>query len=260
MAGAGTLAGIGSSILGHRSARKAAAAQKAAYRAQAANYMAMAGAYAGAARAQAGTAQYALRIGAANAKREIQLAAGIQPVEDLNLQQSLARRRAKVGEGRANFAANGVLVDTGAAALWEIDEAKDAAIERLQIMQAAEEQVYGHKVAAWRHEMEGYGQAAGAYAGAAQTSAQAYSAALNAVGALQGAGAVQGPSTAATALSIVGSVASGVGQGLSAWAKYAPASGGGNSGIRVAQDNRFNPANRVTGFGSSRVEMAPLLQ
>lgn len=236
MTSIGTAAGIGSSILGHRSSKKAAKAQEAAYRAQAHNYLAMADAYSRAASAQAATAKYALRIGAANAKREIQLAAGIQPVEDLNLQQSLARRRAKVGEGRANFAANGVLVDSGAAALWEIDEAKDAAIERLQIMQSAEEQVYGHKVAAWRHEMEGYGQAAGAYAGAAQTAAQAYSAALNAVGAFQGAGAVQGPSSLATGLSIVGTVASGVGQGIDAWAKYAPASGGnsGNSGITVS--------------------------
>lgn len=217
--------------MGHRSKKKAAAAQQAAYRAQAANCLRMADMYSGAARAQAATAGMALRAGRANAKREIQLASYVQPVEDLNLQQANARRRAKIGEGRAAFAANGVLVDSGAAARWEIDEAKDAAVEKLQIMQSAEDQVYSHRVAAWQHEIQGYSNAGAAYGAAAQTAAQGYAAALSAVNALNGAGAVQGPSGAALALGITGTVAGTVGGVASSW----PTDSGANSGIRTAE-------------------------
>ncbi len=169
----------------------------------------------------AGTAEYAVKAGKANARAERLLAARIQNVEDIELQAASKRRRELVGEGRAAFAANGVLLESragAATAMWEQDEAADAAIERLQIMQAAEDKAYGHLTAAQQRLAEGYsgaasamGSAGQAYSGAAQTAASGYTAAVNALGALQSAAGVQKPSGTALALDIVGNIAGGVG-------------------------------------------------
>lgn len=225
--GAGT--SIASAIYGHHQGRKAAKAEQAAYRQQAHFTMLQADAMLGAARAQAAAAGYSVRAGKANAKFERALAARVQPVEDLDLQQANARRREKIGEGRAAFAANGILVDSGAAAKWERDEIADAAIEKLQIMQAAEDQIQGHLWNAAMRLSEGYAQAGAAYSGAAQTASSAYATALQAIGALQQAGAVQKPSTLALGLNIAGAALGAAGKiyGANAGSGGAsPASGG----------------------------------
>lgn len=103
--------------------------------------------------------------------------------------------------------------------MWEQDEVADAAIERLQIMQAAEDETWGHLTAAQTRLAEGFSQAGAAYSGAAQMAASAYSAALSASGALAAASGVQGPSGIALALGITGQVAGTVGAVASANAK-----------------------------------------
>lgn len=222
----GGAASIASSIFGHNSAKKEAEAQKAAYRAQANAYLRMGSIYSSAARAQAGvgsiimgTAKHAITAGKANAKQERLMASRIQAIEDIELQRINKERRQKIGAGRAAFASNGVLVDSGAAALWEQDEAADAAIEKLMLMQAAEDQAWGHLNNAKNRLVEGYSQAAGiyanaggAYSNAANTASQAASSAIQAMGALQGAANVQGPSAWGTGMSVIGSLANTVGR------------------------------------------------
>lgn len=206
--------------MGFNSSKKAAKAQEAAYRAQAHNYLQQGQIYLQSAAAQAavggriaGTAKFAIQAGKANAKQERLMASRIQAIEDIQLQKVNKERRQKIGSGRAAFAANGVLVDSGAAGMWEQDEAADAAIEKLMVMQAAEDQAYGHLTRAQGLLAQGYSQASSiyanagsAYSNAAQSAAQGISSALNAMGALKGANGVQGPSGWGLGLNIAGHV------------------------------------------------------
>lgn len=243
--------------MGFRASKKAAAAQEAAYRAQAANYLRQSDILLGAAKAQAGAAKYAVKAGKANAAMERKMASYVQNDEDLALQAEAKERRAKIGEGRTAFAANGVLVDQGAAALWEQDEAADAAIERLQIMESAESQIYGRLVAAQSKLAEGYGNAGAAYSPAAQTAMSAYSAALSAQGALQGAANVQGPSATALALNIAGSVAGAAGQIYGANAATTPTKAKTDPLVGRHQ-TMLDSGLRSTGNGGSGISMAPI--
>lgn len=214
----GAGAKIVGSVLGHNSEKARARAERAAYRAQAQSLLKQSDAYLNAASMQAGnasliagTAEHALKLGRANAKAERLLASRIQPIEDIELQRVNKERRQKVGAGRAAFAANGVLVDSGAAARWELDEAMDAAVEKIMVMQAAEDRAFNHLSNAQRRLTEGfsgaantYAQAAGAYGAAAQTAASGFSSALSAMNAYRSASAVRGPSALGTALAVAG--------------------------------------------------------
>lgn len=130
---------------------------------------------------------YAQQAGAAAAMgrynaRNLRLQAGqLDRYEQFALLESVKQARARIGEGRASFAGNGVLVDRGAAARWEQDEAADAALERLDIMQQYEDQSWTLRTQANRAEAEGYaaaasqmGNAANQMAAAAGYAGQAY--------------------------------------------------------------------------------------
>lgn len=169
--------------------------------------MQQAGAYAQAAGAYAGSARYAIEAGKANARETIRAAAQIQAKEDFALAKVNKERRLKVAQGRGAFAANGWIVDSGAAALWEQDEAADAVIEKIQIMQSAENENYNAHVQAKQLLAQGYQTAGGMYGQAASMAMQGYSAALGAQGALQQAAGTQGPSGLALALNVIGAAA-----------------------------------------------------
>lgn len=110
------------------------------------------------------------KFGQANARKLRLAAANLDQYEQMALHNSRIEARRRVGEGRTRFAANGVMVDTGAAALWEQDEAADAALERLDIMQQYEDQSWAYRTQANMALAEGYAAAAG-NAGAAMGAA-----------------------------------------------------------------------------------------
>lgn len=168
--------------------------QARALREQAGIYGQMAAAQLGAAGIQAqGAGMYAKQakgaaeMGLFNAKLFRLSAAQLDRYEQLHLSESIKEARERIGQGRAAFAANGVLVDSGSAALWEQDEAADAALERLDIMQQFEDQSWAYLTQANKAEAEGYaaaatqmGNAAAAAGQAASTAGQAYASALQA--------------------------------------------------------------------------------
>ena len=119
-------------------------------------------------------------IGRMNARNLRLAAAQLDQYEQLRLREATLEARQRIGQGRVGFAANGVLVDSGSAALWEQDEAADAALERLDIMQQFEDQSWQYRTQANKAEAEGYAAAAQQAAGAAQAAGQAYAAALQA--------------------------------------------------------------------------------
>ena len=137
----------------------------------AAMYAQQAGAYMGAAKASVG-------IGKGNAKSIRLAAAQLDRYEQLNLREATMQAKRRIGQGRTGFAANGVLVDSGSAAMWEQDEAADAALERLDIMQQYEDKSWSYLMQANKAEAEGYQNAAGY---AAQAAGQA-GAAMQAAG------------------------------------------------------------------------------
>lgn len=119
---------------------------------------------------------FADEIGKANAANEIRRAAQVDAPLQMQLQQINRQRREKIGEGMAAFAANGVLLESradSATAMWEQDEEADAVVEKLSVMQQAENEIYNMRVAAQQHLVEGkmamagyYAQAAGIYSAA----------------------------------------------------------------------------------------------
>jgi len=132
----------------------------------------------------AGQARMAAGLGRANAKNLRLAAAQLDRYEQFALHEATLEARQRVGVGRTEFAANGVLVDTGSAALWEQDEAADAALERLDIMQQFEDQSWQYRTQANKALAEGYAAAAG-HAGAAMGAAgDAYAARLQQAAAL----------------------------------------------------------------------------
>lgn len=122
------------------------------------------------------------RYGQANARRLRMAAANLDDFEQIALHKATVEARQRVGAGRAQFAANGVMVDSGAAALWEQDEAADAALERLDIMQQFEDQSWEYRTQANKALAQGYEAAAGMAANAANVAAEAAGQAGSAAG------------------------------------------------------------------------------
>lgn len=174
--------GAGTNILGtvmdYLGSNKAAKASAAAYRSQANLASQMADVYTMSANAYSGSAKSAIATGLANARNLRLSASMLDRYEQLKLWESNKEARRRVGTGRAGFAANGVLVDSGSAAMWEQDEAADAAIERLDIMQQFEDQGWTYRTQANQAEAARYAQAAQYYGSAAQEAGNAYSSAL----------------------------------------------------------------------------------
>ncbi len=198
-----------------RSLRSAAAMSNA----QAGLYGQLAGVYSASGRGYLGAAETAGKIGLANAANIRRQAAQLDLYEQRKLQESLLEARRRVGGGRAGFAGNGILVDSGTAALWEQDEAADAALERLDIMQQFEDEGWALLVKANQAEAEGWanaagyaGQAAGMFGQAAGSMAQAQMAGLQASEYMRQARAADRANRHAW----LGSLISGVGSGLSA--------------------------------------------
>lgn len=175
-------AAIGSSMAGgflkDYAQNKANKATARGLREQAGIYATMAGSQLKAAKMYGAQAGSAAKMGQYNAKNLRLAAAHLDRYEQLALHEATQEARQRIGAGRAAFAANGVLVDTGSAALWEQDEAADAALERLDIMQQFEDQSWQYRTQANKALAEGYAAAAG-HAGAAMGAAgDAYAARL----------------------------------------------------------------------------------
>lgn len=148
-------------------------------------YQQMAGVYGQTGRAYLGAGRSAVRLGKANAKNIRRSWANLDMLEQFALREAATEATQRIGAGRAGFAGNGVLVDSGSAALWEQDEVADAALEQLDIMQQFENEGYNLRVQAWQAEAEGYsnaagyaGQAAGAFGQGLASMQQAYTASL----------------------------------------------------------------------------------
>lgn len=155
--------------------------------AQAGLYGQLAGVYSTSGKAYLGAAGTAGEIGKANAANIRKQAGMLERYKGMRLVEAAKEARQRIGAGRAAFAGNGVLVDTGAAARWEQDEAADAALEQLDIMQQFEDEGWTLLVKANQAEAEGWanaagyaGQAAGMFGQAAGTMAQSRMASLQA--------------------------------------------------------------------------------
>lgn len=169
-----------SSILGNIAQNRANRQSARALSQQAGIYDQMVGVQLGNAQVQMqGAAMYARQaagaaaLGRGNARNIRLAAAQLDKYEQLNLRESVLRARQRIGQGRTAFAGNGVLVDSGSAALWEQDEAADAALERLDIMQQFEDKSWGYLMQANKAEAEGYAAAAGQMGNAAAAAGQA---------------------------------------------------------------------------------------
>ena len=193
----GTGQAIGTALSTYGANRSSAAqyrASEAGYKRQGALNLALSGQTAGYASLLArGSGMYvaqaraAADLGKANSRNLWKAAADLDKYEQFALAAARKAARARIGEGRASFAANGVLVDSGSAALWEQDEEADFALEQLDIMQQYEDKGWEYRTQADMALAEGYGAAAGNMAGAASAATQAYSAAGQAYAmALQG--------------------------------------------------------------------------
>lgn len=167
-------------ILGNVAANRANKAQASALREQAGIYDLQARLGMQGAAMYAEQAAGAAGIGRMNARNLRLAAAQLDYYEQLRLREATLEARSRIGQGRVGFAANGVLVDSGSAALWEQDEAADAALEKLDIMQQFRDQGWQYRTQANKAEAEGYAAAAQQAAGAAQAAGQAYAAALQA--------------------------------------------------------------------------------
>ncbi len=128
-------------------------------------------------------ARYAKQVGEANARNERLKAAQLQQFTDARIQEAVKVTRAKMGQGRAAFASQGVLLEAregAAVTMWEQDEAADNAYQQLLIMQEAENAGWEFRTAANMRLSDGYAAAAGLYGQAAGQAAAAYSARLKA--------------------------------------------------------------------------------
>lgn len=225
--GAAAMGGLGAiqyglSLHGKKKERKAAERsarlQAELYGRQSGIYGQQAGMYSRAAAAYADTAALQEAIGRANAAETMRASAQLDYAMQYGLSAIDKQRRAKIGEGRAAFAANGVLVDAGSAAQWERDEMADAVVEKLSLMQDIENEYYNYRIAAKRQIVEGlnakagtYGQAAGMAGQAAGAAAQGEMSAWQQLYALKG--AKQGGLTWADWLGAGANIASAAAQG-----------------------------------------------
>ena len=172
-------------------------------------------------------------LGRGNARNIRLAAAQLDRYEQLNLREATMQAKRRIGAGRTAFAGNGVLVDSGSAALWEQDEAADAVLERLDIMQQYEDKAWNYLMQANKAEAEGYaaaaqqmGNAAAAAGQAASTAGGAYATALQAASARAAAArAKKKKSWGATIGTVVGA---GVGVAL------APLTGGTSLSLAMA--------------------------
>lgn len=176
-------------FLGLYAQRKAAKQNRRALNEQAGIYSQMAGIQLGQANIAAqGAGMYARQAAAAadlglgNARNIRLAAAQLDRYEQLHLREATLQARQRIGAGRTGFAANGVLVDSGSAALWEQDEAADAVLERLDIMQQYEDKSWNYLMQANKAEAEGYAAAAQQMGAAAAAAGQAASMAGEAYG------------------------------------------------------------------------------
>lgn len=175
----GTIGSI-SNIFADRKANKATArsyARQAELYSQQANVMSMAG------KAYSDSAKIAAAIGKANAREERLRASQLQVIEDYGLQKINKERRWKTGSALVGFAGNGVLVSSdpeSSVARWEQDEAADAVIEKLDLMQNVENEAHGYLVDAQQRLSEGYQASARLHGQSAQEFASAYSSTLQA--------------------------------------------------------------------------------
>lgn len=132
----------------------------------------------------ASQAKLAAKMGEANAREITKQAGKIDPQKQFQLQAVNQTRRAKIGMGKTAFASAGILLESragAAVAKWEQDEAADAALEKLNVMNQAEVSVYNHLVNAKQAKIQGYSQAAN-YAGqAAQIASEANNAYMESV-------------------------------------------------------------------------------
>jgi hypothetical protein len=185
-----------------------------ALRQQAGIYGGMAESQIKAASMYAGQARMAAAFGRSNAKNIRLAAAHLDRFEQLALHHATLEARARVGEGRTAFAANGVLVDSGSAARWEQDEAADAALEQLDIMQQFEDQGWQYRTQANKALAEGYAAAAG-HAGAAMGAAgEAYASRLQQSAALSQANSLRKKHWYNT----IGGIFGGLGGVMASWA------------------------------------------
>ncbi len=167
--------GIFTGFAGDNAAYKAQKANAKALKQQAGIYGSMADSSLRSASMYADQAKMNAKLGQANARKLRIAAANIDQYEQMALHRSRLEARQRVGEGRTRFAANGVMVDTGAAALWEQDEAADAALERLDIMQQFEDQSWKYRTQANMALAEGYAAAAGNAGASMGAAGDAYS-------------------------------------------------------------------------------------
>jgi len=209
--------------------------------------MAGAGAIARGAEMYVGQAAASAELGRSNARNLISAAAQLDLYEQFHLREAALEARRRIGQGRAGFAANGVLVDSGSAALWEQDEAADAALEQLDIMQQYEDRSWQYRTQANKAEAEGLlaaanqmggavsaaGQAAQAAGAAAATAGQAYALALQAESARAQAARIRNKKSWGATLGValgagIGSIFPGVGTiaGATAGAAIGGAAGG----------------------------------
>ncbi len=181
----------GASILGgylaDRSRNESAKAEAKALRTQAGIYGEMSKSQLMAAGMYARQAAASAKVGQGNARNLRLAAANLDQFEQLALRNARLEARQRVGAGRTQFAANGVVVDTGAAALWEQDEAADAALEQLDIMQQFEDQSWQYRTQANKALAEGYAAAAGQAGAAMGAAGEAYASSLQRMASLSAA-------------------------------------------------------------------------
>lgn len=180
---ASTFSTVSNAITSEKQRRSQAKASAGSYRQQSALYSQQAQQYLMAASLSASNAKVNAEIGEMNARNSRYRASFIQIYEDSNFASSRKRRLAKIGAGRAEFAANGILLESragSASSIWEQDEEADAAIERINIMQQAEDEAYGYFENARNALVSGYSNAASSAADAASQAANAASSALQA--------------------------------------------------------------------------------
>lgn len=167
-------------IIGNVATNRANRQGARALRQQAGIYDAQAGLALSGAGDYAKQAGMAADLGRGNARNLRLAAAQLDRYEQYKLREATLEARQRVGHGRVGFAANGVLVDSGSAAMWEQDEAADAVLEKLDIMQQFEDQSWQYRTQANRAEAEGYAAAAQQMGAAAAAAGQAYAARLQA--------------------------------------------------------------------------------
>lgn len=185
-----SVAGVVNAVSAEKQRRAQEKANATSYRQQAAIYSQQADQYLQAAKLSASSARTQADIAESNAKNERLRASYIQQYEDFNLSASRSQAQQRIGQGKVSFAANGILLESRAGAatsIWEADEEADAAVQRLNIMQQAEDEAYGYLSNAQSHLVSGYSNASSMFAEAASQAGQGVSAAQQAGFSLQNA-------------------------------------------------------------------------